>query len=63
MTIDRVHVTIQETGKAKRGWKQWILRYDGVLPDGLIWVPKAMDSDTFLEFCHDLATQGGISDE
>lgn len=63
VTIDRVHVSIQETGKRKRGWKQWILRYDGALPDGLIWVPKAMDSDAFLDFCRDLASQGSLVDE
>lgn len=58
MTIGRLVLSVIETGKTRYGWKQWILRYGGALPDALLWVPRDMDADTFLEFCRDLSDHG-----
>lgn len=57
MTIGKVTLSITETGKSRYGWKQWILRYNGALPDALLWVPSDLDTEMFMEFCRDLVSQ------
>jgi len=57
MTVARLEVSVQETGKQQSGWKQWLVRYGGALPDSIVWVPENLDPEMWVDFMRDLADE------
>ena len=46
-------VSVEPTGRRRHGFEEFRVRYGGVLPDALIWLPDAMGAEILEDMIRD----------